>query len=242
MTSAPQHTADLLGDAAHRLTRTVDGFRDDDWSAPSLLPGWTRAHVVAHLALNAEGIARALRGVVADETADDEPRTMYDSDERRDSDIHELATADSSELRDRLLAGTSAINDAMASVPASGWQGRVERTPGGRTLQTSSLPGMRLREVEIHHVDLDAGYTTADWSLEFAEHLLDAMSRRDSSEAFEVKPLDSSRTWLFGPADAEYPVPVVVGPAADLGWWLTGRPAPDTVSCSHGELPQIGAW
>jgi maleylpyruvate isomerase len=242
MTSAPQHTADLLADAAHRLTRTVDGFRDDDWSAPSLLPGWTRAHVVAHLALNAEGIARALRGVVADETADDESRTMYDSDERRDSDILELATADPSELRDRLLAGTTAINDAMASVPASGWQGRVERTPGGRTLQTSSLPGMRLREVEIHHVDLDAGYTTADWSLEFAEHLLDAMSRRDSSEAFEVKPLDSSRIWLFGPADGEYPVPVVAGPAADLGWWLTGRPAPDTVSCSHGELPQIGAW
>jgi maleylpyruvate isomerase len=242
MTSAPQRTVDLLGEAAHRLTRTVDGFHGDDWSAPSLLPGWTRAHVVAHLALNAEGMARALRGVVADDTDDDEPRTMYDSDDQRDSDIAALAGADASQLRDRLLAGTSAINDAMASVPATGWQGRVERTPGGRTMATASLPGMRLREVEIHHVDLGAGYTTADWSREFAELLLDAMSRRDATTSFEVKPLDSDRTWLYGAAEAEYPVTVVTGPAADLGWWLTGRPAPDTVSCSHGELPEIGAW
>src|SRR4051794_11287560 len=86
MTSASQHTADLLVDAAQRLVRTVDGLEDDDWSAPSLLPGWTRAHVVAHLALNAEALARALRGVVAD-GSDDGPRTMYDSDEQRQDDI-----------------------------------------------------------------------------------------------------------------------------------------------------------
>ena len=68
----------------------------------------------------------------------------------------------------------------------------------------------------------------------------DAAPRDD--HAFEVKPLDSDRTWIVGRDDSEYPVPVIAGPAADLGWWLTGRPAPDTVSCSHGELPQIGAW
>jgi maleylpyruvate isomerase len=243
MTSAPLHTADLLGDAAQRLTRTVDGFHGDDWSAPSLLPGWTRAHVVAHLALNAEGMARALRGVVADDTDPDEPRTMYDSDERRDSDIADLATADPSELRDRLLAGTTQLNDAMASVPASGWEGRVERTPGGRTMPTATLPGMRLREVEIHHVDLDAGYSRSEWTPDFTDLLLDAMTRRlRSVAAFEVKPLDSDRTWIVGRDDSEYPVPVVTGRAADLGWWLTGRPAPETVSCSHGELPEIGVW
>ena len=126
--------------------------------------------------------------------------------------------------------------------PDEWWPESFERTPGGRVIRYAAIPGMRLREVEIHHVDLDAGYTTADWSLEFAEHLLDAMSRRDTPDGFEVKPLDSARTWLFGSAEGDYPVPVIAGPAADLGWWLTGRPAPDTVSCSHGELPQIGAW
>jgi maleylpyruvate isomerase len=241
MTSASQHTADLLVDAAQRLVRTVDGLEDDDWSAPSLLPGWTRAHVVAHLALNAEALARALRGVVAD-GSDDGPRTMYDSDEQRQDDIAELAAAGASELRDRLLAGTTELNDAITAVPPSGWEGRIERTPGGRSMSTASLPGMRLRELEIHHVDLDAGYTTDDWSPAFAEHLLDAMTKRVSQPAFEVRPLDSERVWVIGAADAEYPVPIVTGPAADLGWWLTGRTPRETVSCSHGELPEIGAW
>ncbi len=241
MTSAPPDPADRLADAGQRLTRTVDGLHGDDWEAPSLLPGWTRAHVVAHLALNAEAMTRVLRGVVADE-AEDAPRTMYDSDEARDSDIAALADLGATELRDRLLAATTDLTDAVASVPASAWDGRIERTPGGRSMATASLPGMRLRELEIHHVDLDAGVTTADWPSGFAEHLLDAMNRRDQGESFEVRPLDVERTWQFGSADADHPLPVVTGPAADLGWWLTGRPAPETVSCSHGELPEIGAW
>jgi maleylpyruvate isomerase len=243
MSSAPQHTADLLGDAAHRLTRTVDGLQGEDWSGPSLLPEWTRAHVVAHLALNAEGMARALHGVVVDDLESSVPRTMYDSDAKRASDIAELATADPTELRNRLLAATTAFNEAMAALPPAGWEGRVERTPGGRSVPTSAVPGMRLREVEIHHVDLGAGYATRDWSSDFAEHLLDSMAKRlDPERPFEVRPLDSQRTWVLGAGESEYPVAVVTGPAADLGWWLTGRPAPESLSCSHGELPEIGAW
>jgi maleylpyruvate isomerase len=135
------------------------------------------------------------------------------------------------------------VQEAVDAVPADRWESRVERTPGGRSLRAASLPGMRVRELEIHHVDLDAGYSRADWSTTFAEHLLDAMPRRlDPPRAFEVKPLDSARTWVVGSGESEYPVPVVTGPAVDLGWWLTGRGAPDTISCSQGELPTIEGW
>lgn len=230
----------LLADASSRVVRTVDEFQGDDWSEPSLLPHWTRAHVVAHLALNAEGMARALHGVVADD-ADDEPHTMYDSDERRDSDIADLATADPAELRDRLLAGTTRLSQAIAAIPDDQWETRVERTPGGREIRAAAFPGMRLRELEIHHVDLDAGYTTSDWSEDFKIHLLDAMAKRlDPPQAFEVRPLDLDRVWSFGP-DAD-DAAIVTGPAADIGWWLTGRPASDTLSCSRGELPSIEDW
>ena len=234
----------LLGDASGRVVRTVDGFHGDDWTAPSLLPGWTRAHVVAHLALNAEGIIRVLRSIVADDEddTDGEPAPMYDSDEARDTDIDDLAGADPSDIRDRLMAGTTILDDAIGAVPDDVWGTRVERTPGGRRIRAAAFPGMRLRELEIHHVDLDAGYTTAAWSAEFAEYLLDAMAKRVSAQDFEVRPLDSPRTWVFGSADAEYPVPVVTGPVADVGWWLTGRPAGDTLHCSHGELPPIEGW
>jgi maleylpyruvate isomerase len=37
-------------------------------------------------------------------------------------------------------------------------------------------------------------------------------------------------------------VPVVTGTAADLAWWLTGRPAGDELSSSGDELPVIEGW
>jgi maleylpyruvate isomerase len=237
--------ADLLPEASARVVRTVDAFHGGDWSAPSLLPTWTRAHVVAHLALNSEGMARALRGVLGEvEESGQESGvgTMYDSDAVRDADIAELAAAEHSEIRGRLLAGVTVLQEVISVVPTDRWQTRLERTPGGRSIRATSFLGMRWRELEIHHVDLAAGYTTSDWTPEFAEHLLDAMVRRVAAETIEIRPLDSARTWVLGGGESEYPVPVVTGPAADIGWWLTGRPAPDTVSCSHGELPPIEGW
>jgi maleylpyruvate isomerase len=241
-TTERQLASGTLADASARVVRTVDAFHGDDWAAPSLLPGWTRAHVVAHLALNAEGMTRALRGVVADED-DDGPRTMYDSDERRATDIAELAAVDASEIRAHLLGGVTILHEALEAIPDDQWETRVEHTPGGRTMRAAALPGMRWRELEIHHVDLAAGYTQAQWAPAFAEHLLDAMTKRlHPGQAFEVKPLDSTRTWVIGDGEAEYAVPVVTGPAVDLAWWLTGRTQPDTVSCSRGELPSIEGW
>jgi maleylpyruvate isomerase len=243
MTSERAVATGLLPEASARVIRAVDGLQDDEWSAPSLLTGWSRAHVVAHLALNAEALTRCLHGIVTDE-ADRQAQTMYDSDEQRDQDIAELAASTPTEIRDRLLAATTTFDDAVAAVPEDRWDDRVERTPGGRAMRAGSLPGMRIRELEIHQVDLGAGYSTADWSGSFSTLLLDAMTKRlDPPEPIEVRPLDTDRTWTIGDeGDGEYPLPVVTGPAADLAWWLTGRPAPDTVSCSRGELPSIDGW
>jgi maleylpyruvate isomerase len=239
---------ELLPGASTRLIRAVDRLDDDDWASPSLLPHWTRAHVVAHLALNAEGIARALGAVVADHAGDhegDEPRTMYDSDQKRDSDIRELATRKPGVIRDRLLGGTTRLQNAIASIPDDAWDAELERTPGGRVIRARAFPGMRLTELEIHHADLGTSYTPADWSTTFAGVLLDSMARRpDMPGPFEVAPLDlPGRRWRFGNDDDGGPdVPVVTGPAGDLAWWLTGRPAADTLSCSRGELPSIEGW
>jgi maleylpyruvate isomerase len=240
MTTERELALALLPHASSRVVRTVDRLLDDDWSTPSLLPGWSRAHVVAHLALNAEALTRCLHGVVADD-AEDVPRTMYDSDDQRDGDIVELAASPAGDIRDRLLAGTTILDEAISAVPDDVWEERVERTPGGRSMKLASLPGMRLRELEIHEVDLGAGYATTDWSETFAILLLNAMTKRlDPPTRLEVRPSDVDRTWILGPNGDDGAV--VTGPAADLGWWLTGRPAPDTLQCSHGELPTIEGW
>jgi maleylpyruvate isomerase len=224
---------ELLQEATQRLVRTVDGLAEEAWPEPSLLPDWTRAHVVAHLALNAEGLAGALAGLVQDD-----PTPMYASQEARDSDIADLATADHAELRTRLLGATSGLGDAIAAVPDDTWSARIERVPGGRTFRAASVPSMRLREVEIHHADLGAGYSPADWELDFAVLLVDAMARREAAaEPFQAHATDVDRSWGFGEGG-----PTVTGHAAALGWWLTGRGRGEGLTSNHGELPGIEAW
>ncbi|HYH35244.1 MAG TPA: maleylpyruvate isomerase family mycothiol-dependent enzyme, partial [Nocardioides sp.] len=185
---------DHLVVAGQRLVRSVDGLTGDDWSAPSLLPEWSRAHVVAHLALNGEALRDVLVGVV-----EGEPVPMYASQEQRDTDIEELAGAERAELRERLLASTTTFVEAAQAVPPDAWAGRFERTPGGQSLPLDAVPLMRVREIEIHHVDLGVGYSPGDWPEGFAEVVVDGMVRRiEAPEGFRVAPLDSSRTWDVG--------------------------------------------
>jgi maleylpyruvate isomerase len=232
-TPASIDVPELLHQATQRLVRTVDALDEGAWSGPSGLPGWTRAHVVAHLALNAEGLSGALEGIV-----EGEPTPMYASQEARDGDIDEVAARAPGDLRTRLLAATTELADAWASVPDDARSATVERVPGGRRFRASSVPGMRLREVEIHHADLDAGYSPADWDPAFAVLLVDAMARREpSSQPFQAYATDTDRSWTFGEGG-----PTVSGHASALGWWLTGRGNGEGLTSDHGDLPGIETW
>jgi len=224
----------LLQEANGRLVRTVDGFADDDWGRPTGLPGWARAHVVAHLALNAEGLVGALGGV-----ASGGPVPMYASPEGRDHDIDELAGAEPDELRGRLLGGVTDFDNAVAAVPEDRWGTQIERTPGSeRTFVAAAAVGMRLREVEIHHADLEAGYSHREWPAAFSALVLNAMAKRGAArEPFTADPSEFDGTWAFGQGGA-----TVTGSAADLAWWLTGRGAGDGLTSDSGTLPGIEEW
>ena len=167
---------ELLPEATRRLIRTADALADEAYAEPSGLPDWTRGHVLAHLALNAEGLAGALGGIVEGERV-----PMYASQEARDSDIAELAAAGPSVIRDP-AARRDHRPGRRARRPARRPAG-TPRSTGCRAAAPSppaTCPAMRLREVEIHHADLAAGYTRADWPPAFVVLLLDAMSRRAS--------------------------------------------------------------
>lgn len=227
---------DHLAEAGQRLTRSVDNLQGDDLRAPSLLPGWSRAHVVAHLALNGEALDEVLRGVV-----EGEPVPMYGSQEQRDADIEELAGSQPAELRERLLASLTTFSEAVAAMPENAWSGRFDRAPGGPSLPLVAVPLMRVRELEIHHVDLDTGYSPDDWPAGFGEVVVDGMVKRlDPDPGFRVTPLDVDRSWDVGRIGDD-PL-VVTGPVAWLAWWLTGRSAEGRVSSTRGELPEVGGW
>jgi maleylpyruvate isomerase len=237
VTDAARDPRDLLPDADRALVRTVDALPDTAYAEPSLLPGWTRGHVVAHLTLNAEGLAGVLHGAHVGE-----PTTMYASQEARDADIDKLSGADPTELRDRLLAAVGRFAEAVDAMAPDDWAGRFERTPGApTTIALVNVPLMRLREVEIHHADLGAGYTADDWSTEFKVVLLDSLTKLQSAR-MTVRPTDLDRAWHYGGADAGDAGPVVTGTSSALGWWLTGRGSGEGLASDSGELPKMEAW
>ena len=224
---------ELLPEATRQLIRSADSLADDEYAAPSGLPGWTRGHVLAHLALNAEGLAGALRGILEGTRT-----TMYASQEARDGDIEALAAEGPSEIRTRLLGATTDLADALEALPDDQWDTTFDRVPGGRTMVAGAVPRMRLQEVEIHHADLAADYSYDGWTPAFATILLDGMGPRDETVgAFQVRASDLGRTWTFGDGG-----PTVTGTGGALGWWLTGRGSGEGLTSDSGALPQIGAW
>jgi len=226
------HLEELSG-ATHRLVRTVDGMAEAEYADPSLLPDWTRGHVVAHLALNAEGLAAALAGLVEGRSV-----PMYASQEARDADIAELGTAEPEALRSRLLGGVTDFTDAVAAVPDEAWDTDIERTPGRISFKARAVPQMRHREVEIHHADLGLSYTRADWPAAFAVRLIESVAKRDLSQPMTVHAADLDRTWHIQGQGG----PTVTGSAADLAWWLTGRGNGDGLASDDGALPEIESW
>lgn len=225
-----------LHQSEQHVLRTVDSLRPDDYREPSVLPGWSRAHVVAHLALNAEGLAGAVDAIAH---GNDVP--VYESDARRDADIEELAEAEPAEIRERLFGAGQALRDALALLDGDQWAGNILRLPGGPRWALASLPDTRRREVEIHHADLDAGYGPDDWPEDFRIALLDLVTtdraHDPDSPTFTVRATDTVQTWSVG---AEQPV--VEGSSADLGWWLVGRGSGQGLTCDGAELPRLGPW
>lgn len=211
--------ADVL-DATSRFTLRVDGLTDADLGEPSLLPGWTRAHVVGHVARNAEGMVNLVTWAVTGE-----PTPMYPSMEQRTADIDAAAALPRHDLRAQLDAAGAAFAAAArrlgdADDAALGRLVVFGAPPPGAVpdVPAWSLGFARLREVEIHHLDLAAGLSPEDWPGSFVSRM----------EAF---------------LNARGPAPDVVGSPADVVAWRLGRGAGLGVRRPDGSDPgEPPAW
>lgn len=220
---SPHTRAETLEDLRAATARLVEAARTatpEQLGAPSLLPGWSRAHVLSHVAQNAP----ALRNLAA--WARTGVRTpMYASQEQRDADIEAGARQDAAALV-RQVADTAADLDAdLASLPPEALARTVEGRNGQR-LPGSALAFMRLREVEVHHVDLDLGYGIADWDAAFArravEGLVAAWESRDLLPPVRLTATDTGLDAVSGSGTTS-----VTGTTAHLLGWLLGRPGAD---------------
>lgn len=215
--------------ATRRLLDTVASLDDADVRAPSLLPGWTRGHVLTHLARNADGLVNLLGWVHGDRLP------MYESRQARDRDIEAGAGRTAHELLADVRASADRFTAALEAVPDDGWDTKVVRREGDE-LTTAEIPLARLVEVEVHHADLAAGYGPDDWPERFAVDFLDQLVAT-MPVSVTVCPSGSE------PVERSGEVPVVSGPPAHLAAWLAGRSAGSGLTVTPtGPLPKVPTW
>ena len=214
--------------ATARVLRTASAMPPDAFGGPSLLPGWTRAHVLAHLARNADSHLRMLDG-----------QPQYPSREVRAADIEAGARQAPTALLEDLRAACARLEERWRGT--SDWDAEI-RT-GERTTAARKLVRGRYREVEIHHVDLAAGYRPEDWPDGFAEWTLNQAARSMAADAeaprMTLTADDGGGPWRTGePANLE-----VSGPARALCAWLIGRSTGDGLTVRpEGPLPTPPPW
>ena len=152
----PHEVIDVCTASHATLIEDAAGLSDDDVRAPSRLPGWTRAHLLTHLARNADSLSWLFEGAMIGEAREQYPRPGM-----RDADIEAGSSRDKEELVSDLAASCRVLEDAWAQLDDDLWDSLQMVGVGPRTM--SEIAFRRLREVEVHHVDLDVGYDATRW-------------------------------------------------------------------------------
>lgn len=223
------HERDLASvhEATDRLLNAAASWDNASTAEPSRLPGWTRGHVLAHIARNADALVNVLQG-----------RPMYADAATRDADIErdagrplDVQLADLRESADGF--------DAVSGEPAD-WDRTVELR-NGVTDSAARIPFRRWVEVALHHVDLGVGYELEDLPEEFVQREIDFLAERFTGAATvpptRIVAADGAGTWTTGSTEgAEV---TVTGPAPELLGWLAGRRDGSALKTEGGPLPAL---
>jgi maleylpyruvate isomerase len=230
-----------LSAATDRLLATSATLTDAQVREPSLLPGWTRGHVLSHIARNADGLGNLLRWA---QTGAQMP--MYASAQARDADIEAGAGRDAAELAADVRDSAAAFAERAAALPDEAWTALVRALRGG-AFPAYGILERRLSELEIHHVDLAADYTPGDWPEDFVTECLPrvagSFSGRPDAPTCRVWADGSRQEYRIGPAEPGG-VPVIIhGPDRDVLAWLLGRRSGTGLGVLSGSaLPALPAW
>src|SRR5215831_18879866 len=112
---------DALDAATGRLLATVEALTDAELALPSLLPGWTRLHVLTHLARNADGMRNRLL-----EVRTGRPVAQYASNELRAADIEVGAQRPAELVRQDLTSACERFAIDARSIEPAAWRGTIE--------------------------------------------------------------------------------------------------------------------
>jgi maleylpyruvate isomerase len=251
-TTDPQLTAALL--QARRGTaffaRKLNELSDAELDEESLLPGWTRRHIAAHVGYNARAIARLIEWAA---TGVETP--MYPSPGARNDEISFGATLSPIALRNLFDHSAVHLSVEWRDLPAQAWEREV-RTAQGRLVPASETIWMRSREVWVHAVDLNNGAAFSDIPQNVLTRLLD-----DITSAWASRGTDEGLVVQVGPPVIAAPVPpvhqsslgtpaeapiTVTGSLAGLVRWATGRGIVEVAASKGGvalaKTPAAPRW
>ncbi|MFI1164507.1 maleylpyruvate isomerase family mycothiol-dependent enzyme [Streptomyces sp. NPDC020801] len=196
------------------LVRAAD-LDDAGLDVPSALPGWSRKHVVAHVAANADALCNLVHWA-----ATGEPTPMYSSPEERTAGIENGTRLLAAELTAWLRLSADTLASVMDVLDDTQWQAPVV-TAQGRTVPATELPWMRAREVCVHSIDLATGPTFADLPAGFLTALCDDVVGKRAAAPGPALVLKTSDTHWELPGEGQ-PVELV-GELHEIAAYLTGR-------------------
>ena len=234
--------------AAHRrMQASASRMTDDDCRGPSLLPGWSRGHVLTHWARNADGQSRMLLAAMQGEIVAQYPG----GDAQRESDIEAGAARPARLILSDVRTATGQIQDVWRRMPADVWSRPTAARIGQRSAWMSVWA--RWRESEIHHLDLVAGYAHGHSQAEFVDMLLPRVmptlaTRLDGQIAVQAETIDRDPPVRATAADAAEDLVIVRGHASAVLCWLLGRASAAagdlevTRSGQAWQLPRLRAW
>jgi len=164
--------AQVVGCAAshQRLLQALDGLTDEQCRQPSLLPGWSRGHVLSHLANNAYSHLRMFEAASRGEETE-----QYEGGKpTRDAQIEAWSSLSAHELVGHVRASVYALEGAWASATPTTWTGfGIKSHAGGGRVSITDLILMRWCETEVHHADLNHGYSFENWDATFVRFELE---------------------------------------------------------------------
>jgi len=224
----------MLAGSAARFLATAQALTDDDLYQASALPGWTRAHVLTHLAQAADSRTGLLRAARAGRVG-----RQYPSEQARAEAIDAGARRPPAVIRADLQRAVQDCLTAIREHPRHLWDAPAIWLGAGRRPVRGVVTSLR-RELEYHHVDLAAGYQPANWPDDFAATELSLVTARMNRRA------DAPPMTLTGPSALHIntsPPVDITGPPAALLAWLSGRSNgsglhPDTAALPT--LPPLG--
>lgn len=194
--------------AAHgRLVADLATLTDDQAAQPSLLPGWSVAHVLTHIARNADSHVPMLQAANRGEVVAQYPGGV----DQRNADIEAGAGRPVAALIADVAASNARLEAAWAAMTPDGWAGQGLSAFG--PVAIDDLPFRRWRETVVHQADLGLSYTWRDWPADYVRLELARMTMLWASRkpmglttlpAAAMVLSDHERTaWLIGRTSVE---------------------------------------